>query len=93
MNLKILKLNNMRNIVITLGLLISLTGCKSCTSTYATRKAGVQKVCPNCIYINSESMNVAVDTSVQPNLIYRVNFKGGGIYYTASDVDQLIKIQ
>jgi hypothetical protein len=38
-------------------------------------------------------MNVAIDTSVQPNLIYKVYFKGGGIYYTASDVDQMIKIQ
>ena len=83
----------MKKILLLATLAVSLTGCKSCTSTYASRKAGVQKVCPNCIYINSESMNVAVDTSVQPNLIYRVNFKSGGIYYTASDVEQLIKIQ
>jgi len=83
----------MKKILLLATLAMSLTGCKSCTSTYASRKAGVQKVCPKCIYINSEQMNVAIDTSVQPNLIYKVYFKGGGIYYTASDVDQMIKIQ
>lgn len=83
----------MKKILLLATLAVSLTGCKSCTSTYASRKAGVQKVCPKCIYINSEMMHIAVDTSVQPNLIYQVSFKGGGIYYTASDVDQLIKIQ
>jgi hypothetical protein len=83
----------MRNLVIAISLLIGLSSCKSCTSTYSSRKAGVQRVCPNCIYINSESMSIAVDTSVQPNIIYKVGFKSGGIYYTASDVDYLIKIQ
>jgi hypothetical protein len=83
----------MRNLVITISLLIGLSSCKSCTSTYSSRKAGVQRVCPNCIYINSEMMHIAVDTSVQPNIIYEVGFKNGGIYYTASEVDHLIKIQ
>jgi len=83
----------MKQFILLATLAMSLTGCKSCSSTYASRKAGVQKVCPKCIYINSENMHIAVDTSTQPNIVYEVYFKGGGIYYTASDVDQLIKIQ
>lgn len=83
----------MKKLFLILTLLVSLTSCKSCTSTYASRKAGVQKVCPKCIYINSERMNIAVDTSQQPNLVYEVYFKSGGIYYTASDVEELVKIQ
>lgn len=83
----------MKKLFLIITLLVSLTSCKSCTSTYASRKAGVQKVCPKCIFINSEMMNIAVDTSQQPNIIYRVVFKSGGIYYTASDVEELIKIQ
>jgi hypothetical protein len=83
----------MKKLFLILTLLVSLTSCKSCTSTYASRKAGVQKVCPKCIYINSENMNIAIDTTQQPNLIYRVEFKSGGIYYTASDVEKLVKIQ
>ena len=83
----------MKKILLLATLAMSLTGCKSCSSTYASRKVGVQKVCPKCIYINSEQMSIAVDTSVQPNIVYEVYFKTGGIYYTASDVDQMIKIQ
>jgi hypothetical protein len=83
----------MRNLVIAISLLIGLSSCKSCTSTYSSRKAGVQRICPNCIYINSERMSIAVDTSVQPNIIYQVHFKLGGIYYIASDVEELVKIQ
>lgn len=83
----------MKKLFLIVTLLVSLTSCKSCTSTYASRKAGVQKVCPKCIYINSERMNIAVDTSQQPNLVYEVYFKPGGIYYTASDVEELVKIQ
>lgn len=83
----------MKKLFLVVTLLVSLTSCKSCTSSYASRKAGVQKVCPKCIYINSERMNIAVDTSQQPNLVYEVYFKSGGIYYTASDVEELVKIQ
>lgn len=83
----------MKKLFLIITLLVSLTSCKSCTSTYASRKVGVQKVCPKCMFINSERMNIAVDTSQQPNLIYKVYFKVGGIYYTSSDVDELVKIQ
>jgi len=83
----------MRNLVIAISLLIGLSSCKSCTSTYSSRKYGVQRVCPKCIYINSEMMDIAVDTTTQPNIIYKVIFRSGGIYYTASEVDHLIKIQ
>jgi hypothetical protein len=38
-------------------------------------------------------MDIAVDTTTQPNIIYKVIFRSGGIYYTASEVDHLIKIQ
>lgn len=83
----------MKKLFLFAALAVSLTSCKSCTSTYASRKAGVQKVCKDCIFINSEEMNIAVDTSEQPNIIYKVYFRPGGIYYTASDVDKLVKIQ
>ena len=83
----------MKKLFLIITILVSLTSCKSCTSTYASRKVGVQKVCPKCIYINSERMDIAVDTSRQPNIVYQVYFKSGGIYYTASDVEQLVKIQ
>jgi predicted RNA-binding Zn-ribbon protein involved in translation (DUF1610 family) len=83
----------MKKILLLATLVVSLTSCKSCTSTFASRKAGVQKVCPKCDYINSENMFIAIDTSKQPNTIYKVIFKQGGFYYTASDVDELIKIQ
>jgi predicted RNA-binding Zn-ribbon protein involved in translation (DUF1610 family) len=83
----------MKKLFLIVTLLVSLTSCKSCTSTYASRKAGVQKVCPKCIYINSERMNIAIDTTQQPNIVYQVYFKSGGIYYTASDVEELVKIQ
>lgn len=83
----------MKKLFLFAVLAASLVSCKSCTSTYASRKAGVRKVCNGCIYINSEQMNIAIDTTTQPNIVYKVKFKSGGFYYTASDVDALIKIQ
>ena len=83
----------MKKLFLFVALATSLSSCKSCTSTFASRKAGVQKVCKKCDYINSENMNIAIDTSKQPNQIYKVEFKMGGFYYTASDVNRLVKIQ
>ena len=83
----------MKKLLLTLTIIISLTGCKSCVSNYEQRKAGVQKVCPKCIYTVSENMHIAQDTSKNPNIVYRVNFCSGGLYYNAWDVDHLTKIQ
>ena len=82
----------MKKVIMYLIISISLTGCRSCYADYEQRKAGVKKVCPNCTYMYSENMHIAVDTSQQPNLIYKVDFCAGG-YYNASDVDHLTKIQ
>ena len=83
----------MKKLLLMLAVGITLTGCKSCVSNYAQRKAGVQKVCPNCIYTVSEHMHIAQDTSKQPNIIYRVDFCVGGFYFDAWDVDHLTRIQ
>lgn len=56
------------------------------------RAAGVRKVCPHCTFVTSENRYYAVDTSKQPNIIYIVDFKNGGWFYTASDVDHLIRV-
>jgi hypothetical protein len=83
----------MKKLLLTLTIIISLTGCKSCVSNYEQRKAGVQKVCPKCIYTVSENMHIAQDTSKNPNIIYRVDFCAGGFYYNAWDVNHLTRIQ
>jgi hypothetical protein len=59
---------------------------------YKERAEGVRKVCPNCTFVTSEGRYYAVDTSKQPNIIYIVCFKSGGYYYTASDVDHLVRV-
>jgi len=81
----------MKNLLIILSVII-LSSCKGCFADFEQRKAGVQKVCPNCTYVLSESQHYAVDTSVQPNIIYKVIFKTGGAYFKASDVDHLIRV-
>ena len=82
----------MKKVLLLLGVL-ALTGCRGCFSDYAHRKAGVNKVCPTCTYVVSEGMDIAVDTSTQPNSIYRVTFCNGGVYYNSWDVDHLTKIE
>lgn len=76
-----------------LAITLMLTSCRSCQSNYEQRRSGVQKVCPGCIYTVSESMHIAQDTTKQPNVIYRVTFCSGGLYYNAWDVDHLTRIQ
>ena len=89
--------------VATLLLTLIAPSCKRMTADYASRKEGVLKVCPKCNFISNQSPSYygsrdngvqyfAVDTSVNPNIIYQVDFKAGGIYYTANDVDHLIRI-
>jgi hypothetical protein len=82
----------MRKITIVALLALSITGCKRMMADYESRLAGVHKVCPHCTFVTSEHTFYAVDTSKQPNIIYIVAFKGGGWYYTASDVDHLIRV-
>ena len=93
----------MKKIAVVLIVLIAFSGCKRMTADYESRKAGVLKVCPKCNFISNSSpgpygdrtSNVqyfAVDTSVNPNIIYEVDFKCGGLFYTASDVNHLIRI-
>lgn len=80
----------MRNLLIACILLLS--SCSSMVADYSERLKGVQKVCPTCDFVTSENRYYAVDTAKQPNIIYQVYFKGGGIWYKASDVDHLIRI-
>ena len=74
------------------ALLLSISSCRSTVSSYAERAEGVRKVCPHCTYVMSERDYFAVDTSQQPNIIYKVHFKAGGIWFKASDVDELVRI-
>ncbi len=83
----------MKRILAILAISITLTGCRSCYADYSQRRAGVQKVCPGCIYTVSENMHIAQDTTKQPNIIYKVYFCNGGFYYNAWDVDHLTRIQ
>jgi hypothetical protein len=91
--LKTNKIRNMKKLLLILTISLTLTGCKSCVANYEQRKAGIQKVCPKCIYTVSENMNIAQDTSTNPNIIYKVYFCSGGIYYNAWEVDHLTKLQ
>ena len=82
----------MKNAIIVSFILLALTSCRGCFADYQEKKAGVLRVCPTCTFVRSEQNEYAVDTAKQPNIIYRVVFKNGGLYYKASDVDHLIRI-
>ena len=93
----------MKNLLLAIIAVFLLNSCKKMTADYESRKAGVLKVCPKCNFISNSApyggskygnniQYFAVDTSVIPNIIYQVDFKSGGIFYTASDVDHLIRI-
>ena len=92
-----------RSLILITAIAVTLASCKKMTADYESRKQGVLKVCPKCNFVSNFSPytggkygnNIeyfAVDTSMQPNIIYQVDFKSGGIFYTASDVDHLIRI-
>ena len=82
----------MKKIAIGALLLLSIGSCRSTVSSYEERAAGVRKVCPHCTYVMSERAYFAVDTRQQPNIIYKVHFKIGGVWFKASDVDELVRI-
>ena len=86
MKKKIIKLLSVAIIAIT------LTSCRGCVSSYAEQREGVKKVCPTCNLVTSENTYYAVDTAKHPNIIYKVRFCAGGLYYKASDVDELIRV-
>ena len=71
---------------------LMMVSCRGCFTSYPERKASVLKVCPTCTFVTSEGQYVAVDTAKRPNIVYRVYFKDGGMYYNASDVDHLVRI-
>jgi hypothetical protein len=73
-------------------LTVGLFSCKGCFTTYESQKAGVNKVCPTCTFVHSERDFYAVDTSKQPNIVYIVYFKPGGLYHTASEVNYLVRV-
>lgn len=89
------KLKNkiMKNLFLLLIVSITLSGCRGCFADYEQKRMGVRKVCPGCTYTRSEGMDMAVDTTTQPNTVYRVYFCNGGFYYNAWDVDHLTKVQ
>lgn len=78
--------------IIAVALLLSTISCRSTVADYNERAMGVRKVCPHCTFVMSERDYYAVDTSQQPNIIYKVEFKHGGYWFKASDVDHLIRI-
>lgn len=78
--------------IIAVALLLSTISCRSTVADYNERAMGVRKVCPHCTFVMSERDYYAVDTSRQPNIIYKVDFKNGGYWFKASDVDHLIRI-
>jgi hypothetical protein len=82
----------MKKIAIGALLLLSIGSCRNTVANYAERAAGVHKVCPTCNFVMSERDYYAVDTSQQPNIIYKVHFKNGGYWFKASDVDELVRI-
>ena len=82
----------MKKIILYTLLLITSISCKRMHADYEERAAGVHKICPHCTFVLSENTYYAVDTSKQPNVIYKVAFRPGGYYYKASDVDQLIRV-
>jgi hypothetical protein len=82
----------MKKLLFLLVLPILFSSCKGCYADYNERLQGVKKVCPNCTFVLSENYYYAVDTAKQPNVIYKVHFKDGGIHYKASDVDHLIRV-
>lgn len=82
----------MRKLLLSLSLLVLLTGCRGCYADFNERRASVQKTCPGCTFVLSEGFYVAVDTNKQPNIVYHVYFKEGGVYYKASDIDHLVRV-
>ena len=77
---------------LTIACILLLSSCSSMVADYSERLKGVQKVCPTCNFVMSEHSYYAVDTAKQPNIIYQVYFKSGGIWYKASDVDHLVRV-
>ena len=81
----------MKNYLLIL-IAVVFASCKGCESSHLERKEGVLRVCPKCTFVESQNEYYATDTSKQPNIIYKVRFKAGGIWYKASDVDDLIRV-
>jgi len=75
--------------------LLAIASLASCTErynpSYEQRCKGVHDALPNGIYIHSEQMDFAIDTTTNPNKIYKVKFCDGFIF-PAYQVDHLIKI-
>lgn len=82
----------MKKLVLFIMMAVIMPGCKSCYADYEQRRGGVQKVCKGCTYVRSEGWDIAVDTTQQPNIIYKVSFCSGGFYYNAWDVNHLTRI-
>ena len=75
--------------------IIALIGLSSCTPRcnpdFKAKQTGLARACKSCIYVRSEGMDLAVDTAVNPNKIYRITFCAG-FTYPAYIVDYLTKI-
>ena len=83
----------MKRIIYISLMALTFSSCAGrCTADYTQRFKGIKEVCPNCTYVTSEGMGVAIDTSRQPNIIYKIEWCSG-IVYPAWKVDNLIKIQ
>lgn len=84
-------MKNMILLLLTVATLFT-TSCRRMTASYDERLQGVKAVCKTCNFVTSEGWFYAVDTAKQPNVIYKVTFKSGGVFFKASDVDHLTRI-
>ena len=82
----------MKKLMILIGICFIFNSCKKMNADYKERLEGVKQVCPNCTFVMSEMQYYACDTSKQPNIVYKVYFRSGGLFYKASDVDHLVRI-
>ena len=82
----------MKKTFIYLATTLLFTSCTPrCNPNYEDRSEGLRKALPNGVYVRSESLDLAIDTSQQPNKIYKIVWCTG-VTYSASTVDCLIKV-
>ena len=83
----------MKRIIYISLMALTFSSCAGgCTADYSAKLKGVKEVCPTCTYVTSEGVDIVVDTSKQPNIVYRVTFCTG-LVYPSYKIDYLTKVQ
>ncbi len=70
---------------------IVLSSCTRFNANYEQRKQGVREVLKGGLYFHSEMMDLAIDTTTNPNGVYKVVFCTGWVY-PAYKVNSLTKL-